>query len=424
MIPASRTLAAVILSVVGIGAFAIIALPATTVSAHQAPALQSYSSRHYQIETDLPRERASRFADHMDRVFDEFERLFDDFELKHPTRPRLYLLSTEDAYLRTLATKGINGRGSGGMYFRRANESGVVTWIEGRPADRVHHVLQHEAFHQFAYHYLGGGLPAWANEGIAEYFGNALLVGGEFQTNVFSASNLATIRGAIQTNQSLPFEDLFYAEREEWNRVVTSRDPRAGLAYLQSWSMVHFLVNAEGGTYQDAFMTFVRAAGNGMAPKQAAAKAFGSDDLLPFERAWREYVLNEQQPDPTSTNMERLRFLASGLEELHGLGIHPMSIYELQAQLIEIRFAWTRANLHTVTLPPLRADDQMLYTPAEAQITRGRRSQPAPRFEIIPAPRTKGSPPPALRLVGTPVPMTGTWTATGDGTWMFEIEID
>jgi hypothetical protein len=33
------------------------------------------------------------------------------------------------------------------------------------------HVVQHEGFHQFVAQVIRGDMPIWANEGLAEYFG-------------------------------------------------------------------------------------------------------------------------------------------------------------------------------------------------------------------------------------------------------------
>ena len=40
------------------------------------------------------------------------------------------------------------------------------------------HTVQHEGFHQFAHAVIGGDIPTWLNEGLAEYFGEALFTGG------------------------------------------------------------------------------------------------------------------------------------------------------------------------------------------------------------------------------------------------------
>ena len=78
---------------------------------------------------------------------------------RSPGHPNVYMFARQRDYLDTLRTQfGINGMGSGGMFFVSPRGAGLAFWTEGLPRQRVAHVVQHEGFHQFAYAFFGNDI--------------------------------------------------------------------------------------------------------------------------------------------------------------------------------------------------------------------------------------------------------------------------
>ena len=67
--------------------------------------------------------------------------------------------------------------------------------------------------------------------------------------------------------------------------------------YDQAWSMVHFLINADGGKYQSGFVNFMTQIGQGQAWPQAWQHNFAN--TAAFEAEWKNWWLSQNE-DPTS----------------------------------------------------------------------------------------------------------------------------
>ena len=116
-----------------------------------SPQLTEINSRNYTIYTDLSPSDVRPFARHMDTVFDQYKRRFRGFTSRDKRQMPLYLFQTQEGYLLFLASHGIDGRNTGGMFFVHREIQGLATFVSD--GDRLHtlRTLQHEGFHQFAY---------------------------------------------------------------------------------------------------------------------------------------------------------------------------------------------------------------------------------------------------------------------------------
>ena len=138
-------------------------------------------------------------------MFEEYARRLSGFRTLSRELFPLYLFATEDNYLRFFAERGIDGSNTVGMFFVNGQGSGLATWLGDQPMPRVLSTLQHEGFHQFAWSHISRDLPQWVNEGLAEYFGEALLVRGKFRIGQASESKLRLMKAlTLSSSVSCP----------------------------------------------------------------------------------------------------------------------------------------------------------------------------------------------------------------------------
>jgi hypothetical protein len=247
------------------------------------------------------------------------------------------------------------------MFFVTPLGGGLAFWTESLPVRRIHHVIQHEGFHQFAYSRFGTDLPIWVNEGLAEFFGQAVLIG---RTLIIGQSNpraIEHVKEAIELETYTPFRTMLDMDTERWNSAV--RDGNASLRYEQSWSMVHFLVYGDGGRYQAAFEHYLRLINNGHTSYTAFVKAFGGDDVEAFERRWIEYA-RRAKPSAFVTAMERIEFLAEGALALNKQKMHAESLDDVRAKLREIGFTYT-LDRHAIDVTLSAEDDALFEIPMD-----------------------------------------------------------
>jgi len=325
---------------------------------NRAPALWS---ERYLVKTDLPVKDARAYGRHLDRMYNEYARRLAALPPRSPEKLNVYIFRTQQDYLQTLRTQwGLDGRGTGGMFFVSGQGSGLAFWTDGLPRSRVHHVIQHEGFHQFAYSRFGDDLPLWLNEGLAEFFGQAVLFDDTLILGQTTPMIVDSVRNAVEQDEHIPFRHLLSLSHAKWRDALGTT--RAGLQYNQSWSMVHFLVYADGMKYQGPLEDYLKRLNAGIPPARAFTDVFGSD-IDAFEKKWKAYAI-AAKPSAFVTALERIEFIAEGAKELAARGTVPSSLAELKTQLEEIDFTHV-INRHGAPVTLTAEDDANFEIPMD-----------------------------------------------------------
>lgn len=240
--------------------------------------LRRYDTPYYVVHTDLPPAGAAEAVARMARLGDELRRKTRHLGFAGRITQRLpfYLYARHADYL---AATGAPPESAGVFLGDRlvaaaADARGSAAW----------HVVQHEAFHQFSEAAPGTDLPAWLDEGLGEYFGEALFTGDGYTTGIIPEWRADRVKQSIQENQFQPLARFATLSQEDWNR-------RMSLArYDQTWSLVQFLIHADEGKHRDRLVAYVTLLGAGESAEQAWAAAFS--DWPGFETQWKRYWLH------------------------------------------------------------------------------------------------------------------------------------
>lgn len=349
-------------------------------------------SRFYTIRSDLPAEETKAYADLLDTMHLEYARLMRGLRQRGKAHFNVYMFSSRQDYLDTLRMRfGIRASGSAGMFFTGPRGSGLAFFTEDLPRQRVEHVIRHEGFHQMAHIHFESDLPPWVDEGLAEYFGESVVVGGTVIEGQMTEHTLRRVKALIEEERVIPFADLLSRDLRAWN-ALTARGQGAA-QYAQASSMVHFLLWGEGGRLSASFSAYLRHLNDGRDSVSAFRMAFGGTDdraLGDFERRWRAFVA-EQKPGSVRAAVDRLTFLAEGVLHLREQGVHPASIEALKASLIEAGFE-LEIGSHAGGVV-LRAADESLYEVPADSIQDPRRPPAlvfAPKGGQAPSRTTKG----------------------------------
>lgn len=299
---------------------AIVALCITTVvasswAAEDKPAkpgvspakLKAYQSRYYVIYTDLGDEVAAEASARMTAMAEEYHQRTKGFAGVIRHRLPFYLYGLAEDYRAAGGLPGSAGQYDGG---RR-----VLMALAGRqPSLSLWHTVQHEGFHQFVHLVIGGHVPIWINEGLAEYFGAGVWTGDSFVTGIISSRRLEAVKQHIKSDQIMSFSDFLGITGTQWrgafdqrqkdghkskNSSKTGRDKsnddkpkvnRVRINYDQAWSMVHFLIHAEGGRYRKSFAGLISDISAGTNWKQSFQKRFGTN-IETFQKRYCDWWL-------------------------------------------------------------------------------------------------------------------------------------
>ncbi|MEM1328967.1 MAG: DUF1570 domain-containing protein [Planctomycetota bacterium] len=257
------------------------------------PGAKRVESRSYEIVYTVPDEEIVPIGRHMDAVHAEYSKRMRGFKPRNNNRSPLYVFATQEQYMAYLATQGIDGSGSAGMFYWRGEESGLVVFTEGHTERSLNALLQHEGFHQFARQRLGEHLPTWANEGLAEYFERGVVEDGEFRTGYASDRDVQRLRELVREGELIGTEDLLTMASSTWNHNVRTSSGDAWKQYLQAWAFVQFFVHADRGRYQPYFLDFMKKLAQGQDAPTAFKRAFRVRDFSRVDAAYRTYLDRE-----------------------------------------------------------------------------------------------------------------------------------
>jgi hypothetical protein len=283
--------------------------------------LKAHATRYYVIYTDLDANSTREAVARMTAMAEEYHRRTRGFAGVIRKRMGFYLFSKEKDYYDAGAT-----RGSAGIY--DAGRGVLLAVANYGTSDRLWHVVQHEGFHQFIDKVIGGDLPIWVNEGMAEYFAHGVWTGDGFVTGVIPPYRLKRLQGHIRADRIVPFAEMLTMTHKDWSEDVrdyhgpNGKGARAGKAaqasgvsapagagaeehtaaqarvnYDQAWSMVHFLVQAENGKYRKAFSAMIKDVSRKRDWKASFEDRFGPN-IEAFEKRYRDWWL-ARGPNPT-----------------------------------------------------------------------------------------------------------------------------
>ena len=306
----------------------------------------SHECRHYVLHTDLAGPEAREATLRLTRMAQLYLQRTEGFAGKIDARMRVYLYGDPDAYERSGAAKGSAGVFDGERLLVLA-----IRRKDGSVANATWRVMQHEGFHQFARAVIGGEIPTWANEGLAEYFAEAVFTGDGFVTGPVPQERLVRLRKMLTDGRYPPLKDFLELSREGWNAQLQTRN------YDLSWSLVHFFAHGGGGTLQDAFAQFMNDVAEGKPGGEALRRRLGTAPDI--ERAWRAYWLG--LPDePTTDRYARatVAMLTSFLARAHAAG-HRFDDFDklVQTPAGELEFAgdaWLPITLWKTALEEVR----------------------------------------------------------------------
>ncbi len=263
---------------VALASLLITCVPAVAGNVFELPPLpegmKRIESRSYLIIHDLTDAEAAEAAMRMDAMADEYARRTRDFAGRVQGRLPFILFRHENDY----HTAG-GMEGSGGVFDPNRR---VLMAIAGKKLNnRTWSTIQHEGFHQYAFQTMSQDLPAWLNEGLAEYFGEGVFCGDAFVTGGIPTFRVKRLREGFEAKSFMPIDDMLALPYAEWNGNLKVQN------YDQAWSMVQFLAHADNGRYQPVFNDYIRKLSQRRPPKMAWDETFGSTDG--FERQWQTW---------------------------------------------------------------------------------------------------------------------------------------
>ncbi len=227
------------------------------------PKLPKYpktSTRFDDIYAKLDQDTVAEAAARLNALAKDYSRRTSSFQ--HPVTGKLpiYFFDNREEY-----TAAGGPVGSAGVYTHIM----VLALYLPEDIETLWPPLQHECWHQFEDATAGHYWPPWLDEGLAEYYSEAIWTGDEFITGVISPVRLERVQTEIRNKSFGALNRLLDMDRRKWNEEAKGEE------YDQAWSMVHFLAHAESSKYRDALVALIKEATRGRPGQESFRKVFG-----------------------------------------------------------------------------------------------------------------------------------------------------
>jgi tetratricopeptide (TPR) repeat protein len=148
-------------------------------------------------------------------------------------------------------------------------------------------------FHEYVHLLLRNGAgvtPLWFNEGLAEYYSTFEI--SPDARRVTLGQRLEARAQVLRTGAWIPLSALLAADR--WSPAYAEAGQRR-LFYAESWALVHYLFNGQGGRRRAQLTSYLDLLASGSTVEAAFRTAFQTD-FAGLEAELRAYVLFNQYP--------------------------------------------------------------------------------------------------------------------------------
>jgi tetratricopeptide (TPR) repeat protein len=221
---------------------------------------QRAHNKHFILYGDMSTAALQRMAEKLER-FDNAMRFFTKATETVPVT--IYMVSNLDEVRRLSGRRGV-----GGYYRGSAQEPFVVVPLDTGPEHRFSISAEDVLFHEYAHHMLLSNndqyLPAWTNEGMAEFFMSASLkddgsvvIGAPNQSRAYSMFTLSRWTA----------RELLLSETKNIN--ASEIDQR----YARGWLLVHYLLIS--GERPNQLTNYINELNTGIPIADAATAVFG-----------------------------------------------------------------------------------------------------------------------------------------------------
>jgi tetratricopeptide (TPR) repeat protein len=180
--------------------------------------------------------------------------------------------------------------------FGRIKPYGVIFHV-----DSPYRIIFHEFVHSLTQDAIAH-LPAWLNEGLAEFY--SMFEVSDKDTKVELGAPINQHVHHLRAKQFLSLSELFavHGHSPEYNE----RD-KSGVFCSQAWALVHYLMLGNNGQRRPQLNQFVNLLAASMPMQEAFTKAFQTD-FAALETELRNYVKGNSYPVLNYTSKEKFLF--------------------------------------------------------------------------------------------------------------------
>jgi tetratricopeptide (TPR) repeat protein len=254
----------------------------------------SVRSKNFFLIGNASEKEIRQVATRLEQFRDVFSRLLKKAKFDSPVPTTVVVFKNDSSYKPFKIGYAIG-------YFQPGSDVNYITLtIEQHGDQSPYNVIFHEYVHLLLNNTLGN-VPAWFNEGLAEYYSTFDM---DEERKAFLGKLIPNHVLYLREQKMLPLRTLFGVDHSSPH--YNEKDKR-GVFYAQSWALVHYLTLGNGGKRLPQMGTFLDLIKVGTPLDEAFKKAFQADFAV-LEKELKDYVQSNDYKMTRVTFERKLEF--------------------------------------------------------------------------------------------------------------------
>jgi Tfp pilus assembly protein PilF len=255
-----------------------------TVVASAAPAADRWTeirSPHFIVLTNSNEKSGRRIANQLEQMRSVFQKIFPTMASDDDAPMTVFALKDKKSF-QTLEPEAYLAKGQIELagYFMRSEESNYILLRLDAQGEHPFAIVYHEYTH-YMLRKLEDWLPAWLDEGMAEFYQNTDIDGKDVRLGQPSAGNINLLRN----NRLIPLTTLLQIDHSS---PYYHEEQKGNIFYAESWALTHYLLIKDSQNKTHRLEDYASFMMQGQDSITAAQSAFG--DLTKLDQALEAYV--------------------------------------------------------------------------------------------------------------------------------------
>jgi tetratricopeptide (TPR) repeat protein len=283
------------LAVVVVAFCALALVPQSTIQAKDT--WTSVRSQNFQLIGNAGEKDIRLVANRLEQFRTVFALLFPALKLSSPVPTTVIVFKSDSSYKPFKVNPNVAG------YFQPGEDVNYITLTSEKSSDdQPYRTIFHEYVHLLVENTLGGTVPLWFNEGLAEYY----------STFDINDDNRKVILGDLVRNhvlylreqKLLPLRTLFAVDHKS---PYYNEGSKMNIFYAESWMLTHYLLQGESQKRRPQLARFVDLVRSNITVDEAFQQAF-QISLDAFEKDFKSYVQGGKYMATSVTFEKKLDF--------------------------------------------------------------------------------------------------------------------
>jgi tetratricopeptide (TPR) repeat protein len=281
--------------------FALICLLLAAQAATAKDTWTSVRSKNFLLVGDASEKDIRVVATRLEQFRDAFSRLFAGANFNSPVPTTVVVFKSDSSYkpFKPVYDGKIDNVAG---YFQSGEDVNYITLTSERGGEDPYAVIYHEYVHQLVANTLGrGNVPPWFNEGLAEYYSTFEV---REDRKVYLGNIIPRHVQLLRESKLIPLRQLLEVNDYSLDR---NKQEAKWLFYAESWALVHYLIQGNGGSRRPQLSKFLNLFARGVPLEQAFAEAFQTG-IPQMEKELRQYVEGHSFAGQVATFEQKLTF--------------------------------------------------------------------------------------------------------------------